>query len=70
MPHFDRVDVFEEIDVNKTSRSKQYNIYHCLCFLNKGINFYSHVCNKFHDFSMIPMNLSDTSTLKIPIVVV
>ena len=29
MLYFDRTDVYERIDVNKTSKSKEYDICHC-----------------------------------------
>ena len=39
MLHYDRIDVSEEIDVNKTSESKEYDICHYWYFLNKGFKF-------------------------------
>ena len=36
---YDRVDIFEGIDVNKTSKSKKYNIYHYWYFLKKSLIF-------------------------------
>ena len=40
MLYFDRNDVFEGIDVNKTSESIECDICLCFCwfFLNKGFN--------------------------------
>ena len=39
MLYFDRIDVSEGIDVNKTSASKKCDICHCWYFLNKGFMF-------------------------------
>ena len=39
MLHFDKIDVSEGIDVNKTSESKQCDMCHYLYFLNKGFKF-------------------------------
>ena len=39
MLYFDRIDVSEGIDVNKTSTSQQCDIRHCWYFLNKGFKF-------------------------------
>ena len=38
MLYFDRIDVFEETDDNKTSESKERNICYYWYFLNKGFN--------------------------------
>ena len=39
MLYYDRIDVSEGIDVNKTSKSKQCNIFHYWSFLSKGFKF-------------------------------
>ena len=39
MPYFDRIDVFEGIDVNKTSASKECDICDYWYFLNKVFKF-------------------------------
>ena len=36
---FDRIDVFEGNDVNKTSASKECHICHCWYFLNFSFKF-------------------------------
>ena len=43
---YDRIDVSEGIDVNKTNKSTQCDICHYWYFLNKGFKFQSHVCNR------------------------
>ena len=45
MLYYDRIDVPEKIDVNKTRRSKECDICHYWCFLNKGFIFQPRVCN-------------------------
>ena len=37
MLYYDRIDVFEGIDVNKTSKSKECDICHYWYFLNKAL---------------------------------
>ena len=49
MLDFDRIAVSERTDVNKTSASKEYDICHYWCFLNKGFVFKTNVCNRCHD---------------------
>ena len=65
MLYYDRIDVSEEIDINKTSTSKECDIRHYWYFLNKGFEFQTYVCNRYHDLLMMSMNLSDIAILKI-----
>ena len=37
--YYGRIDVSEEIDVYRTSKSKECNVFHYWYFLNKGFNF-------------------------------
>ena len=59
MLYYDRIDVSEGINVNKTSASKECNIRHYWYSLDKGFNFKPIVCNGCHDLLMMSMNLSD-----------
>ena len=43
------MDVSEEIDVNKTSASKECELCHYWFFKDIGFKFEDHVCNKSHD---------------------
>ena len=65
MLYYDRIDVSERNDINKTSESKEYNICHYCYFLDKGFNFKPHACNGFHDLLMMSMNLSNITILEI-----
>ena len=51
MIYNDRIDASERIDVNKTSKSKECNIYHHWYFLNKEFKFQPNVYNRYHDFN-------------------
>ena len=53
MLYFNRMDVSEGTDVNKTSVSKECNICHYWYFLNYSLNFQPNVCNKCHDLLMM-----------------
>ena len=59
MLYFNRIDVSEGIDVNKTSPSKERDICHYWYFLSKGCTFQSNVCDRCHDLLIMSMNLSD-----------
>ena len=64
MLYCDRIDISEWIDVNKTSKSKEFDICHYWNFLNKGFKFLPNVSNRCHDL-LISMNLSDIVILNI-----
>ena len=59
MIYYERIDVSEEIHVNKTNESKECD------FLNKGFKFQTHVYNGFHDLLMMSTNLVDIAILNI-----
>ena len=65
MLYFDRIDVSEGIDVNKTSTSQQCDIRHCWYFLNKGFKFQPNLCSRCHNLLMMSLNLSDIAFLTI-----
>ena len=65
MLYYDRTDVSERIDVNKTSTSKECDICHYWYFLNKGFKIQTNVCNRCHDLLMMSMNLSDVAIINI-----
>ena len=55
MLYYDRIDIWEEIDVNNTSESREFDICHYWYFLDKGFKFQPHVCNGCHDGLMMSM---------------
>ena len=57
MLDFDRIAVSERTDVNKTSASKEYDICHYWCFLNKGFVYKTNVCNRCHDWLMVSISV-------------
>ena len=59
MLYYDRIDDFEEIDVNKTSASREWDICRYWYFLNYSFKFQPNVCNRYHDLLMMSVNLSD-----------
>ena len=65
MLYYQRFDVSEGIDVNKTSASKECDICHYWYFLNYSFNLQSNVCNRCHDLLMMSINLNDIAILNI-----
>ena len=49
MLQYERIDVSEGIDVNKTSSSKECMLCHYWFFKDVGFKFEAHFCNGFHD---------------------
>ena len=46
---YERIDILEGIDVNKTSLSKECDICHYCYFKDIGFKFESYLCNGCHD---------------------
>ena len=57
--YHDRIDVFGDADVNKTSESKECNVFHYWYFINKGFKFQPDACNGYQDALLMYMNLND-----------
>ena len=64
MLYFDKIDISEEIDVNKKIKRVPY-LSQLAFFLNKVFKFQTNVCNRCHDLLMMSMNLRDTAILNI-----
>ena len=62
---FDRIDISEGTDVNKTSEPKEYHICYYCYFLNKGFKVQVNVWNRCHNLLMMSMKLSDIAILNI-----
>ena len=62
---YDRIDVSEGIYVNKTSKSKEFNICHYWYFFKIGFKFQPNVCSGWRDLLMMSIILSDAAILNI-----
>ena len=58
MKDYNRIDVPERIDVNKTDESKEWE-FHYRCFLDKRFKFQPDICNGCHDVPMITVKLKE-----------
>ena len=65
MIYYDKIDVSEGIDVNKTIASKECDVYHYWYFLNYSLKFQPNVCNRCHGLLMMSINFSDIAILNI-----
>ena len=63
MLRYQKIDVSEGIDVNKTSASKECELCHYWVFKDVGFKFQEHVCNKCHDSSTMAYFLKNIAIL-------
>ena len=52
MIEYDRIDLNEGIDINKTSSSRECCLCHFCYFLDKNFNYQKYYCDGCHDMSM------------------
>ena len=67
MLQYEKIDVSEGIDVNKTSASKEFMIFfhHYWCFKDVRFRFEPHVCNKCHNILMTAYKLKNIAILNV-----
>ena len=63
MLYYDRTEISEGIDVNKTSSSKERIICHYCYFLNYRFKLQPGICNTCYDLLMMSINLSNIANL-------
>ena len=63
MLQYEKTDVSEGIDVNKTSSSKECMFCHYWFFKDVGFKFEKHVCNGCHDLLTMAYGLENIATL-------
>ena len=59
MLKYEKIDVSEGIDVNKTSASKECELCSHWFFKDVGFKFAEHVCNRWHDLSTVAHSLKN-----------
>ena len=64
MLSYNKIEVSEGIDINKTSASKECDICHYWYFLNKGFKLKRSKC---HNLLMMSMNLSNIAIFNIKV---
>ena len=52
MLEYDRIDISEGIDINKTNVSKECDIYHYWYFLGKNFKYEPYYCYGCHDLML------------------
>ena len=65
MLYYNKIDVSEGIDINKSNKSKECMICHCLYFLDSNYEYEPEVCNGCHDISMMAYELERIAILNV-----
>ena len=65
MLEYDRIDISEGIDTNKTNASKEWDLCHYWCFLDKNINYEPYLCNGCHDLMQKAISFNDVTIVSI-----
>ena len=63
MLEYDRIDISEGIDVNKTNASKECDICHCCYFKDIGFKYEPYLCNGCHDLMQKTMSFNDVDII-------
>ena len=61
MLEYDRIDISEGIDVNKTNLQKECDICHYLYFKDIGFNYEKYLCNGRHDLLQKAMSFNNVA---------
>ena len=65
MLEYDRIDISEGIDTDKTSASKECSICHYWYFLDKSFNYDPYLCNGYHDLMQKAMSFKNVAIASI-----
>ena len=65
MLEYERIDISEGIDLNKSDKSKVCDIFHYWCFPDKNVNYEPYLCNGCHDLIQKAMNFNDVAIVSI-----
>ena len=64
MLQYQKINVSEGIDVNKTSASEECELCHYWFFKDVGFKFEKHVCNGCHDLLTMTVSLKNIAILR------
>ena len=59
MLEYDRIDISEGIDANKTNLSNERDICHCWYFKDIGFKYEPYLCNNCHDLMQKTMSFNN-----------
>ena len=62
---YDRIDISVGIDVNKTSASEEYDIFHYWYFKDIGFKYERYLCNGCHNFLQKAMSFNNVAIIDV-----
>ena len=65
MLEYDRIDISEGIDINKTNATKECDLCHYWYFLDKDFMYEIYLCNGYHDSVQKAMNFNDVAIFSV-----
>ena len=65
MLEYDRIDISEGIDIDKTNKSRECDICYYWYSLDKNFNYEPYLCNGCHDLMQKAMNFHDVPIVSI-----
>ena len=65
MLEYDRIDISEGTDIDKTNKSKECDICHYWYFLDKNFNYEKYLCNGCNDLMQKAMGFNDVAIVSI-----
>ena len=65
MLEYDRIDISEGIDVNRSSNSRECGICHYWYFLDRNFSYQKYICNGCHDLMQKAMSFNDVAVVSI-----
>ena len=65
MLEYDRIDISEGIDIDKTNKSKECDICHFWYFLDQNFNYEKYLCKGCHDLMQKAMSFNDVAIVSI-----
>ena len=65
MLQYEKINVSKGIDINKSNKSKECMICHYWYFLDLSYTYEPHICNGYHDISMVAYELENIVILNL-----
>ena len=59
----DRIDIYEEVDINKTNLSKECDICHYWNFKDIGFKYEKYLCNGCHNLMQKAMSFNNVAII-------
>ena len=65
MPQYEKIDISEGIDLNKSKNSKECSLSHYWYFTDKNFNYIPYFCNGCYDMSMKVVSIKNLAIISV-----